>query len=185
MRKIRDVLRYRHSTGLSLEAIARALSISKGVVAKYLRLASDAGLGWPLPEDLDDAGLEKRLYRQPSARISAFAEPDYAQVHQELKRKGVTLTLLWEEYRHEVGDIAYQSCCPTLTRPPASLTWTGKKSCWCRWRPAWHPRSYFRRTGTGWSARASTWIGGIGDMRDGMRTVASGGMEARRLLPAS
>ena len=108
MRKIRDVLRYRHSTGLSLEAIARALSISKGVVAKYLRLASDAGLGWPLPEDLDDAALEKRLYQQPSARISDFAEPDYAQVHQELKRKGVTLTLLWEEYRHEVGDIAYQ-----------------------------------------------------------------------------
>ncbi len=48
MRKIRDVLRYRHSTGLSLDAIARALSISKGVVAKYLRLAADAGLGWPL-----------------------------------------------------------------------------------------------------------------------------------------
>jgi transcriptional regulator with XRE-family HTH domain len=40
MRKIRDVLRYRHSAGLSLEAIARALKISKGVVAKYLRLAT-------------------------------------------------------------------------------------------------------------------------------------------------
>ena len=64
MRKIRDVLRYRHSTGLSLEAIARALSISKGVVAKYLRLAVDAGLGWPLPEDLDDTALERRLYQQ-------------------------------------------------------------------------------------------------------------------------
>ena len=68
MRKIRDVLRYRHSTGLSLEAIARALNISKGVVAKYLRLAADAGLGWPLPEDLDDTALEKRLYQQASAR---------------------------------------------------------------------------------------------------------------------
>ena len=44
MRKIRDVLRYRHSTGLSLKAIARALSISKGGVVKYLRLASDAGV---------------------------------------------------------------------------------------------------------------------------------------------
>ena len=51
MRKIRDVLRYRHSTDLSLEAIARALNISKGVVAKYLKLAADAGLGWPLPAD--------------------------------------------------------------------------------------------------------------------------------------
>ena len=53
MRKIRDVLRYRHSTDLSLEAIARSLNISKGVVAKYLKLAADAGLDWPLPEDLD------------------------------------------------------------------------------------------------------------------------------------
>lgn len=107
-RKIRDVLRYRHSTGLSLEAIARALNISKGVVSKYLRLASDAGLGWPLPDDLDDRALEKRLYQQPTARACTFAEPDCAQVHQELKRKGVTLILLWEEYRQTVGDTAYQ-----------------------------------------------------------------------------
>ena len=98
MRKIRDVLRYRHSTELSLEAIARSLNISKGVVAKYLKLAAHAGLDWPLPEDLDDAALEKRLYRQAAARAPTFAEPDYAQVHQELKRKGVTLLLLWEEY---------------------------------------------------------------------------------------
>ena len=108
MRKIRDVLRYRHSTDLSLEAIARALNISKGVVAKYLKLAADAGLGWPLPADLDDGALERRLYSQASARTSAFTEPDYALVHQELKRKGVTLTLLWEEYRVTVGDTAFQ-----------------------------------------------------------------------------
>lgn len=108
MRKIRDVLRYRHSTDLSLEAIARALNISKGVVAKYLKLAADAGLGWPLPDDLDDGALERRLYQQPTARVSAFTEPDYASVHQELKRKGVTLTLLWEEYRASANDAAYQ-----------------------------------------------------------------------------
>jgi transposase len=108
MRKIRDVLRYRHSTDLSLEAIARALNISKGVVAKYLRLAAEAGLEWPLPEELDDAGLEKRLYRQATAQASPFTEPDYAQVHQELKRKGVTLILLWEEYRQAAGYGAYQ-----------------------------------------------------------------------------
>ena len=108
MRKIKDVLRYRHSTGLSLEAIARTLNISKGVVAKYLRLAADAGVGWPLPEDMDDAALEKRLYQQASARAPAFAQPDYAEVHQELKRKGVTLILLWEEYRQASGESAYQ-----------------------------------------------------------------------------
>lgn len=108
MRKIRDVLRYRHSTDLSLSAIARALNISKGVVAKYLKLSAEAGLGWPLPEDLDDAALEKRLYQQLTARAPTFVEPDYADVHQELKRKGVTLILLWEEYRQGAGDRAYQ-----------------------------------------------------------------------------
>jgi transposase len=108
MRKIRDVLRYRHSAGLSLEAIARSLKISKGVVAKYLRLATAAGLTWPIPEALDDAGLEKLLYRQGAAREPTFAEPDYALVHQELKKKGVTLTLLWEEYRQAVGERGYQ-----------------------------------------------------------------------------
>jgi transposase len=78
------------------------------VVAKYLRLASDAGVGWPLPEDLDDAALERWLYQQPSARAPTFAEPNYAEVHQELKRKGVTLILLWEEYRQTVGEASFQ-----------------------------------------------------------------------------
>jgi hypothetical protein len=78
-------------TDLSLDSIARAINISKGVVAKYLKLAADAGLGWPLPADLSDGALERRLYSQPSARTSAFIEPDYAQIHQELKRIGVTL----------------------------------------------------------------------------------------------
>ncbi len=122
MRKIRDVLRYRHSTDLSLEAIARALNISKGVVSKYLRLASAAGLGWPLPDDLDDTALEKRLYQQPTARAPTFTEPDYALVHQELKRKGVTLILLWEEYQQAVVDTAYQYTA-FCTR---YRTWAGK-----------------------------------------------------------
>ncbi len=65
MRKIRDVLRLRHSTELSLDAIAPALNISKGVFAKYLKLAGHAGLSWPLPDDLDDGVLERRLYRLP------------------------------------------------------------------------------------------------------------------------
>ena len=98
MRKIRDVLRYRQSAGLSLEATARALNISKGVVAKYIRLASAAGLSWPLPDELDDGELEKRLYRQAAAREPTYAEPDYALVHQELKKKGVA-----ERIQHVIG----------------------------------------------------------------------------------
>ena len=109
MRKIRDVLRYRHTTDLSLDGIAGALRLSKGVVAKYLKLAGAAGLSWPLPDDLDDAALERRLYPHPPVtRTPSQVEPDYARVHQELKKKGVTLTLLWEEYRADTGAGAYQ-----------------------------------------------------------------------------
>jgi hypothetical protein len=61
-------------------------------------LATKAELVWPLPAEMDDAALERRLYPQPSTRASAFTEPDYARVHQELKRKGMTLSLLWEEW---------------------------------------------------------------------------------------
>ena len=94
MRKIRDVLRYRHSAGFSLDAIAKALKLSKGVVAKYVRLAGAAGLTWSLRDGLDDSGLEKLLYRQATAREPTFADPDDAGVHQELKKKGVTLLLV-------------------------------------------------------------------------------------------
>lgn len=108
MRKIRDVLRFRHGASLSLDEIARALKISKGVVAKYLRLAEAAGINWPLPDDLDDADLERRLYPPQARHGPTYAEPDCARIHQELKHKGVTLQLLWQEYRQSAGDQSYQ-----------------------------------------------------------------------------
>ena len=108
MRKIRETLRYRNTTDLSLEGIAQALKLSKGVVVKYLQLAQAAGLAWPLPEELDDAALERLLYPASSPRLARYSAPDYAVIHQELRKKGVTLQLLWEEYRQRVGDAAYQ-----------------------------------------------------------------------------
>jgi transposase len=108
MRKIREVLRYRYSAKLSLEATARALKISKGVVAKYIKLATIAGISWPIPEELNDRDLERLLLRQGPYKEPTYAEPDHAQTHQELKKKGVTLLLLWEEYQQTVGVRAYQ-----------------------------------------------------------------------------
>ena len=99
MRKIRDVLRLRLGADLSLDEIARALKVSKGVVAKYLTLAKAADIGWPIRADLDDADLERLLFPRRIKAGPTYIEPDHAQVHQELKRKGVTLQLLWEEYR--------------------------------------------------------------------------------------
>jgi hypothetical protein len=64
MRKIRDVLRYRDITDLSLEAVARALNFSKGALVNYLQLATKADLIWPLPADLYDAALERLLCKR-------------------------------------------------------------------------------------------------------------------------
>jgi len=98
IRMIKDILRLKYSGGLSHEAIARSLSISKGVVAKYLGLAGAAGLEWEATAALDEASLERRLLGRTAAE-TRVVEPDFALVHIELRRKGVTLALLWQEYR--------------------------------------------------------------------------------------
>lgn len=110
MRKIKEVLRL-HAAGLSQRHIATSLGLSTGVVCKYLRLIKSAGLAWPLPPDWDESHLEQRLF-PPAADIpvvpGTFAEPDFAAIHQELKRKGVTRQLLWEEYQQAHPGNAYR-----------------------------------------------------------------------------
>ncbi len=100
MRKLRELLRLKHEAGLSHRAIARACTLGLGTVTAYLQRAALAGLTWPLPADLDDAALEARLFRHPLAEDPATRpQPDWAHLHQERKRPGVTLQLLWQEYR--------------------------------------------------------------------------------------
>ena len=64
MRKIREVLRLKHEQGLSHQAVAQACAVGVGTVNRYLQRAAQRGLGWPLPDDLDDAALEARLFRR-------------------------------------------------------------------------------------------------------------------------
>ena len=97
VRKIREVLRLKHERGLSHRAIAQACAIGVGTVSLYLRRAALGGLGWPPPVELDDAALEARLF-PPAAPVHDRVQPDCAYIHRELKRDGVTLQLLWEEY---------------------------------------------------------------------------------------
>ena len=101
MRKVREVLRLHHVAGLSGRAIARGLKISPVTVKRYIRRAEEAGLGWPLPESLNDAALERRLL--PGAVSvpgeTRFPVPRWSEVHRELRGKGVTLALLWQEYK--------------------------------------------------------------------------------------
>src|SRR5210317_200046 len=100
MRKIKEVLRLKWARGLSNRQIAKACGIARPTVSEYLRRAAQAGLAWPLPTNLDEATLERQLFRPPpSLPAQARGVPDWALVHQELKRKGVTLFLLWQEYR--------------------------------------------------------------------------------------
>jgi transposase len=94
---IKDILRMKWESERSYEQIAQALSVSKGAVSKYVGLASAAGLTWEEARGLDERTLLARLLPR-SAGARQAAEPDWARVHQELSRKGVTLMLLWEEY---------------------------------------------------------------------------------------
>lgn len=100
MRKLREVLRLKFETALSNRRIARSCGVSRTSVAEYLLRFQEAGLSWPQAAELDDATLERALY--PPAPVLPAAErtvPDWAHVHRELRRKGVTLTLLWHEYK--------------------------------------------------------------------------------------
>lgn len=99
MRRIKEVLRLKLDCGLSHNQIANALKVSLGAISKYGRLAERAGLKWADLALMDEADIEARLMpaRGPMPS-SARIQPDCALIHQELKRKGVTLQLLWEEY---------------------------------------------------------------------------------------
>ena len=117
MRKIKNVLRL-HAAGRSTRQIGLSVGVGRSTVAEYLRRAEAAELSWPMAEGLDEAALEKRLFPSlPSPKDRRFAEPDWAAIHRELKRPGVTLALLWDEYRglHPDG-YAYSAFCQHYRR---------------------------------------------------------------------
>ena len=97
MRRLRDVLRLKYEQHLPHRAIARACGVGIGTVSAYIARARQAGLTWPLPAELDDTALEARVFPSPALERGRIA-PDLARIHQELRRPGVTLRLLWEEY---------------------------------------------------------------------------------------
>jgi transposase len=100
MRKIKEVLRLKWERGLSHRQIAAACGVSRPTVSEYLGRLAEAGLSWPLPEDLGEARLEQLLFPPPPdlpAEVRGI--PDWHQIHEELKGKYVTLFLLWQEYR--------------------------------------------------------------------------------------
>jgi len=101
VKDVRAILRLTCAQGLSVREVADRLKVSKTTVSTYLFRAREAGLAvWPLPADFeDDAVLERALFRRMGRPPRDSREPDWATIAAELKRKGVTLTLLWQEYR--------------------------------------------------------------------------------------
>ncbi len=105
MRKIRHVLRLALGEQMSYREVGRATALPHTTVADYVRRARAAGLGWPLPEGMDDDAIDRVLFSRPEAPPGAKAVPDWATVHLELRKKrGVTLMLLWDEYRQAHPD---------------------------------------------------------------------------------
>ncbi|MDH3376893.1 MAG: IS21 family transposase [Gammaproteobacteria bacterium] len=108
MRKIRDVLRLRHSAGLSIRQIRASTKLSVGAIQKLRARADALEISWPLPPELSDDKLARLFYPDADARISGrFEVPDWPGIHQELKRKGVTKLLLWEEYTQQYPNRCY------------------------------------------------------------------------------
>ncbi len=107
MRQIRQVLRLHLEAGLTYAQVGRALGMPKSTVGKFALLARAAGVDWPTVHSLDDDELQARLFRPAVPRAARHLEPDYALIHQELKRPGVTLQLLWQEYA-QANPLAYK-----------------------------------------------------------------------------
>lgn len=113
MRKIEEILRLKFEKGLTHREIARSCGVSAATISDYVMRAKLAGLSWPLPEGLSEEALEERLFpacaKQTGREIS---QPDWARIHQELRRKSVTLSLLWVEYRQaEPEGYSYSQFC--------------------------------------------------------------------------
>ena len=105
MRKIREVLRLTHELGLSVRDVCEATGVGKTAVSEYVNRARVIGITWPIPPLIDDAGLERRLFTPAGFHAGSTKPlPDWTKVHEELKRRSVTLMILWEEHRAEHVD---------------------------------------------------------------------------------
>lgn len=112
MRKISEVLRLKFELKLTHRKIGQSLNISPSTVGEYLCFAKAAGISWPLPEGMDEDALYEALYKPVKDKKVHRPRPNFEYIHQELRRKGVTLMLLWREYREQHPDgLGYTRFC--------------------------------------------------------------------------
>jgi len=104
MRKITETLRLHYECGRTHREISRAIGASPTTVGDYLRRAKVAGLSYPLPDGLDESALELRLFPPVVPSDVVRPEPDWVWAHREMRKKSVTLELLWQEYKAAHSD---------------------------------------------------------------------------------
>ena len=105
MRKFKEILRLKFDHDLTNRQIGKSCAISHVTVGKYLDLAQKAGITWPIPDDMDDAQLEHRLHANLSRTTTDKpGMPPMEYLFKEMKRKHVTLQLLWYEYKQNNPD---------------------------------------------------------------------------------
>ena len=100
MRKIREVLRLKFELDLSERQISKSIQTSRSTIGDYLRRFAVSGLPWPLPQAISEADIEAALFPpKPAVPDAQRPIPDWGKVNQEMRRKGVTLFLLWQEHK--------------------------------------------------------------------------------------
>lgn len=122
MRKIREVLRLHFECGLKFREIGRSCRLSPTKASQIVKAAAEAGLSWPLPVELRDSELDSQLFGS-SPSMTARPLPDFAKLAKELKKKGVTRYLLWEEYcRDTPAGYRYSQFCEHFKRYLSQLS---------------------------------------------------------------
>ena len=112
MIRVREILRQKMVDERANRPIAAALSISAGKVGETCSRAKKLGLTWTDVDAMTDEELDRKLFGGPGGRACSRPEPDWSSVHVELKRKGVTLTLLHLEYLEGCADgFRYSAFC--------------------------------------------------------------------------
>jgi len=131
MHHVREVLRLKFVGGVPTREIARRIGVAASTVRTTIKRFQAAGLSWPLPEELTDTALEARLFADIGTKQGhrRQVEPDWASIHRELKRKHVTLSILWDEYiEHNPQGYRYSRFCELYRRWEAKLSLTMRQT---------------------------------------------------------
>ena len=131
MRQAREIIRLKFSADVATREIARRVGLAPSTVRETLKRIESAGLVWPLPNEMSDAALETALYanRRSKRGYRLHCEPDWPAVHRELKRKHVTLLIVWDEYiAGNPGGYSYSRFCELYRGFEAKLSPTMRQT---------------------------------------------------------